>query len=344
MLINKYIYKEIFKTLIIIAAILLFIAISNRLVVLLARSINSQFPLAAILQAVVLIIPELLSNVLPIALFGALIFSQSRMYADNEMVILFSSGFTNKNLIKLNTSIALILTVLALSCTLYFNPFLNHLRNKIALEQYNSSLHRLVVPGKFQSLLGGKIIFYAQSIYDNGMINNIFMTIKSKQEHMPDSIVTAQSGMIKNGILTLTKGHKYDGIPGQADYTIISFDEYTKPLVLNSERLFEHPDKLTNELLTSDNLKDRTELQFRLAMPFVSLILSILAIPLSRVKPRSGRFSNTVPAIVTFLLYYISLITTSKLMMQGKLPIYSLWIIHGLFMAYAFYKTSQKSL
>ena len=326
-----------------ITAILLLIAISNRLVVLLARAVNSQFPLTAIVQAVLLIIPELLTMVLPIALFCALIFSQSRMYADNEMVVLFASGFTLNKLVRLNVNMAWVVTAMLLYCTLYVNPLLNHLRNKIAQEQYSSSIHLLITPGKFQSLLGGRLILYAETVHE-GIIKNVFMVLKNKKLGMPDAIVTAKVAKIDKEILTLYDGNRYDGIPGQADYKVISFAEYSKPLVLNSERLFERPEKLTVELLASTNLNDRVELQVRLAMPFVTLVLAILAIFLAKVNPRSGRFHNFIPAILVFIVYYNLLIFANKMMLQAKVPLYSLWLIHLVFLLYAYYKIRRVAL
>jgi len=344
LIINRYIIQEICKTFAIITAILLLIAVSNRLAVLLARSVDSQFPLPAILQAVCLIIPELLTAVIPIAFFGALIVTQSRMYADSEMVVLLSSGFTTKNLVRLNANIAIGVTLILLCCSLLINPTLNHLRNDIAQEQYNSSLHLLITPGKFQNLLGGKVILYAKSVSQEGNINNIFLVIKGKKSPLPDSIVTARYATLKDGILTLKNGHRYEGVPGKRNYKIVSFEEYTKPLILNNSKPFEKPEKLTSELLFSDNLQDKVELQMRIAMPFTTIILAMLAISLSKIKPRSGKFSNFVPAILNFLIYYSALIFAHKLMLQARLSLYSLWAIHIIFLLYSLYKMRRVPL
>ena len=50
--------------------------------------------------------------------------------------------------------------------------------------------------------------------------------------------------------------------------------------------------------------KDRAEFQWRLTRPLATLLLGTLAVPLSRTKPRQGRYSKAVWAIVLYALYF----------------------------------------
>jgi lipopolysaccharide export system permease protein len=337
LIVNKYIAKDVVKTLLLITITLLLIALSNRLIVLLARAVNSQFPISALVQSVILIIPELLATLLPIALFCALLFSQSKLYADNEMAIMLASGFKISNLVSINAKIAIMITGLLLGCSLYLNSHLNHVRNQITQHQYNTNLHKLITPGKFQSFLNGELVFYSQSVSEDGSINNIFMVLKNNDNIAMNTIITAKQAMVKNQTLILKNGQRYDGTLGQANYKITAFVQYTRSLELNTTRWFERPEKPTAELLASTEIQDKVELQMRLAMPFLTIVLAMIAIPLAIVAPRSGRFNNFIPAILIFVIYYNALIFVNKLMLEMKVPIYSLWVVHGIFLLYASY-------
>ena len=45
------------------------------------------------------------------------------------------------------------------------------------------------------------------------------------------------------------------------------------------------------------------ELQWRFALPISVLMLALLAIPLSHVRPRQGRYSHILPAILIYIVY-----------------------------------------
>ena len=60
----------------------------------------------------------------------------------------------------------------------------------------------------------------------------------------------------------------------------------------------------TRQLAESDNPKDLAEFQWRLTTPVTTLLLGILAVPLSRSSPRRGRFAKTVAAALVFALLY----------------------------------------
>jgi lipopolysaccharide export system permease protein len=62
------------------------------------------------------------------------------------------------------------------------------------------------------------------------------------------------------------------------------------------------------------------ELHWRLALPVAAVILSLLAIPLSFVNPRSGTSWNGVFAVIVFFLYYNTLSIFQGWTAQGSIP------------------------
>ena len=52
------------------------------------------------------------------------------------------------------------------------------------------------------------------------------------------------------------------------------------------------------------------------------LIFAIIAIPLSMVNPRQGKFARLGPAIILFVCYYLALIGMRNIVNSGKIPIY----------------------
>ena len=60
----------------------------------------------------------------------------------------------------------------------------------------------------------------------------------------------------------------------------------------------------TMTLISEPTPERIAELHWRIALPVAALILSLMAIPLSFVNPRSGTSGNLILAILIFFLYY----------------------------------------
>ena len=61
-------------------------------------------------------------------------------------------------------------------------------------------------------------------------------------------------------------------------------------------------------------------------------ILAVLAVPLSRVNPRRGRFSRLMPGMLLCLLYVGSLSAGRSALEDGRIPMsLGLWWIHAVY-------------
>jgi len=61
--------------------------------------------------------------------------------------------------------------------------------------------------------------------------------------------------------------------------------------------------------------------------------VTLIAVPLSRVNPRQGRFLKLLPAILLYMGYLTILISARGALEKGKLsPALGLWWVHVLFL------------
>jgi len=82
------------------------------------------------------------------------------------------------------------------------------------------------------------------------------------------------------------------------------------------------------ELIGSVSNKDRAELQWRLMTPFSTLLLALLAIPLSRSRPRQGRYARMLLALVIYAVYFNLLDVGRTWVEQGSSV--GIWWVPGL--------------
>jgi lipopolysaccharide export system permease protein len=83
-------------------------------------------------------------------------------------------------------------------------------------------------------------------------------------------------------------------------------------------------------LWESDDPNKRAELHWRVAMPVSCIVLTLLAVPLSRLRPRQGRYARVWVAVVIYFLYQ-NLITVGKVWIaRGSIPeLVGLWWTHA---------------
>src|SRR5262249_941993 len=87
----------------------------------------------------------------------------------------------------------------------------------------------------------------------------------------------------------------------------------------------------TIDLFGSKKPDEQAELQWRLSMPLMALVLSIVAVPLARVKPRQGRYPRGGLAILIYFVYSLLLRVPKAWVTHGQLSsTVGLWWVHAL--------------
>lgn len=92
----------------------------------------------------------------------------------------------------------------------------------------------------------------------------------------------------------------------------------------------------TADLLRSSDLDELAELHWRIGIPLATLILAILAVPLSRSQPRQGRYGRIAVGLLVFIIYFNLMSAGKAWMEQGAVPPgIGIWWVHGLMLTLA---------
>lgn len=254
-------------------------------------------------------------NYLPIILiltgFIAVLLVVTRSYQDSEMVVWFSSGLSLtrwiRPVLEFGAPIVVLVTVLGFYATPWAYRQSAEFRERF---EKREDLARLS-PGKFQESAKGDKVFYIESIDENGEdVKNAFIhTIRDDRT----GTILAENGKIfadKNGdrFLELTDGTRYEESVDHTGYRMMDFKKYTAFVADKDDFVYELDETSTRSLTTSELLKRPTskkmgELVWRIGLPFMSLLLMLLAIPLGFVNPRAGRSFNLILAVLLYLAY-----------------------------------------
>ncbi len=343
MIISRYLIKEIFQTLLAVTFVLLLVFISQQLVRYLSYAASGKIAANILFKIVGFEIPNLLALLLPLGLFVGIILAYGRLYADNELRVLHACGLSIKRLVTITSSLAALVTLVVGILMLSVNPMIAANKQKILASGSADNLLDTLMPGRFQVTSDGKRVAYVEKISRNRKeADNIFIAEQEKNgvdlTGTPWIVLSAKNGYqtiepeTKEPFIVATNGYRYAGTPGQNDYRIIQFQKYgirAPDPALNTQRQIDEAIP-TNQLIQHyRNPEHASELQWRLAIPFSAFLLALLAIPLSQVKPRQGRYAMLLPAILIYVVY-MNLLFAGRNLIEQKMvsTLMGLWWVH----------------
>ena len=343
MLIFRYLAKEVFVTLVALTSISLLIVLSNQFVQYLTRAANGQIPGIFVLKLMMLELPNLMGLLLPLGFYLAVLIAYGRLYADSEMVVLHGCGYGPRQLMKHTFMMASMLSVFVLIIMLWLSPFIATERAILLRTTGVQILIKTIVPAHFRSVANGRDVFYVQSMNrQHTEANGVFLArLIDKADKKEWDVVWAEKAYAKTDHKTdedyvvFEKGKVYEGLPGRADYRVIHFDQYEARLphpmtTLKKEDLRVLPTSNLWPINNPDRLK-AAEIQWRLSIPLMVLVLTCVAVPLSRVNPRAGKFAKLLPAMIIYVLYANFMFIARDWVVMGKVPVWlGVWWVHGL--------------
>lgn len=343
MLIFRYLCKEIFSALVALTIIILLIFLSNQLVQYLGRAASGQLPGMVVLQLMALEIPNLLCLLLPLGFYVALLIAYGRMYAENEMVVLFAAGFSEWDLIKKTFLIALFVSVFVAYLTFWVNPGIYHGRAKLIRNQGVETLIKTIVPERFRAINSGKQVFYVKEMTrSHTEAEHIFFAEQDSGKLAGSwKILWAEKGKTQlnpttnRTELVLEDGHIYKGKSGQSNYKIYQFGKLNSVIPMPQINVADDVRTLQNGKLlpfNNSNLDYVAELNWRISIPLMVFVLTLLALPLSKVNSRQGKYARLVPALLLYIFYANLMFLGRDWLAKGVIPWWGgVWWLHGIF-------------
>lgn len=341
MLIFRYLLKETLKSQIAIFLILMAIFITLRFVRVLGDASDGDIPASLVVGFLALYSPVLASLVLPISVFLGIMLAYGRLYVDSEMTVMKACGISEWYLTRVMLVLSVFMMLLTGVVTLWLSPLSAEreyqLRDKATAEAGIAA----IIPGRFQQTGNNQAVIFVHDVDSDSEqpLQRIFLS-KHQQQAMASPqmhVVYASQGSVNvdpNGVqtLVLNQGQQYEGSIAQRNYSVVEFDKYQ--IQISEQVPSESNRKMvavpTLELLKDGSIKAMAEFQWRIAIPLSLPFLVLIAVPLSAVDPRHGRFGKIFPAILLYLGYFLLLLASRRVLEDGKVPMQiGLWWVHA---------------
>lgn len=325
-----------------VSGVLLIILLSLQLSRVLSQAASNGFPREVVFSLIALTSTGYLPLVLPIGFFLAVMLALGRLYHESEMAAIQSGGVGPGGLYRPIVVLAALVTALLVWLGFSVIPEAMHRVQDIREEAMRNAQFGSLEPGRFRTFGGGNVVFYAERVDHNGVLHNVNVFVDrpsadGKKENTFEVWVASRAQQRGAGqadqTFVLYDGRRYEGVPGEGEFTIVSFSEGGIPIRLGelTRTKSSAEAKSTAALWASSDPADVAELQARLSAPVMVLVLMLIAVPLSRLRPRQGRFGKLGIGILVYFIYALLLDAARTWIENGTLPAsLGVWWVHGL--------------
>ena len=333
-ILGRYILREVITSWLVVMGVLLVILLANQVAAVLERAAAGQFPQGVVFELIYLGILQYLSLLLPFGLLLGIVLALGRVYHDSELAAAFACGVRPLTLYGPVIGLGVLLAIGLAALTLVVSPGATAQALTVRNAAVRAGQFAPLQPGTFRAFGGGSAVVYAEKVDADGTLQNVFVernegpmvevAIARRAVHTAASDGSSQT-------IKLLDGERLVGIPGSAQFRTSNYAELSIPVRVPpvSDVITDLDAQPTASLFASRNPKYQAQLQWRLSMPLVCIVLTVVAVPLARLKPRQGRYARVWLALLVYLVYYNLISLGQAWIAHGAIPAaLGLWWTH----------------
>lgn len=336
MIIDRYMMREVGLPFLAVAAVLVVIFASYSLTRHLVDANAGLLLPAEVFRLTGLRALISLEVLLPLSFYLAVMVGMGRLYSDSEIYAMRSGGVSERRLMRPVMFLALLLAGVTALLSLVVRPWAYGVSYAVRAEAAATAEVDRIRPARFYHFGETGRTVFIQDIADGGRsVNGVFV----RSRHGDDiQVITAVNGRLEYDArpdyhrLTLFDAQVFKRVAGAPDLAarLGSFALWLR--VAQPEPVgYRTKASPSLDLEVSPDLTDRAEFQWRLSTPLSALLLALLAIPLSRSRPRAGRFARVLVALGVYAVYFSALDVSRTWVEQGTAR--TIWWVPGLLFA-----------
>ena len=337
MIIERYIYREIFQKLVWILGLLILIVASKKFVDYLAEAAAGKLAGELVLRIFWMNTLAGLPKLLPVSIFIAVILGFSRLARDRELVSLSAAGIGRQFQLQTTVRFTLIFCIAVIAIVFYLAPWAESNVQRLKQQAEQESDITGITAGQFKEFSKGDRVVYVEGLSaDKTEMNDIFLQVRQNNKL---GVLTSDKARFRtdeksgNRFILFEDGRRYVGEPGMQDYEVTSYKTYA--ILIEAGNTDSIETKLvavpTRELLGSASPMYKAELQWRISSVIACVLLSLLAVMLNQFAPGERRYAPFLIAILSYFIYSNLLGISKTLLKRDVIPSFlGLWWVHVL--------------
>lgn len=337
MVVFRYLIREIALTMLAVAFILLLVIMGSRIIRYMSAAASGELPLTLVGRLVMYQMPGFLELILPLAFFLGILLAYGQLYMNSEMTVLRACGMSPMKVLRVSLWPGACVAVAVALCSLWLGPAGKQQISTALFEQQQHADFSVLSAGRFQNV-GARTVYASSMSHNNSQLNDLFVSEPQRTAGGPSEVVIKADHAYQvrdqaSGVryLVLDSGERYSVEAGRKDAERLTFGRYSTKIEDSLQTLeVSDMDAMPSSVLWgSHDRKMRAELQWRWSLAVMVPILTLLAMSLSKVNPRHGRFGRILPAIVLHITYLSLLLTAKSLIGNSRWPAdVGMWPIH----------------
>ena len=358
MIIDRHLIRQVAMPCLLVSTVLLIIFVGYSLSRFLTQADAGLLNTREVIELTGLKVLIALEVLLPIGLYFGLIMGLGKMHSDSEVIAMQASGMGESRMLRPVLTLAVPLAIAIALLSFYVRPWAYaQTYNKLAIAEASSDIDRIKA-GQFyltrktgvQGLSADgttpqdseaaqpsaaepplaetreRAIFIEQIAPDQSL-ENVFIRTRVGEELQ---VISSQTGRFLErpgasySQLELADARIFKRVDDGPDF-FASIDQFTMRVANELPEPPRYRSKFvaSAELAGSSNPKDQAEYQWRLSTPLTTLLLALLTVPLSRSRPRQGRYARLLLAFLVYAAYYNLLEVSQTWLKQQKAS--SIW-------------------
>ncbi len=323
-LIERYVMLEISRLVMIIVGFLIFMFASYSAQRYLTDAANGTLALQVVFDVVCYKVLIALEMLLPVGLYVATAVALGQLYTDSEITAIFAAGASPWRLYKAALMLAIPLAVVVSLLSLYGRPwaYANIYRlqqqSLSALDVSHLQANKFNVNGSGRMVLARRIEPSAHQL-DDALIYS--RTDNSTNLYRSHSVIVTNPSpetptvLLKGGTAySLDRRGENDNMQNYNNLNIA-----LKPAVDSTDIM--RKSSPVSLLLHNPTHENTAELQWRESRGINTLLMVLLAIPLSRTRPRQGRYATLLPLTLLFIAIFYGGNICRTLVANGSLAV-----------------------
>ncbi len=329
-IIDQYLTREIMHPLLAICTALVVIFLSYSLSRFLVDADAGLLQPGEVVRLTLLKSLVSLDVLLPLSLFLAVMTGLGRLYTDSEIYAMRSSGISEARLLRPLMRLAFVVAIVVALLSTWVRPWAYAQSYAIKAAAEASAETGRIREARFYTFGERERTVFIEHIAENGIdLDGIFVRTRKGEDLQ---VITAARGIFEYHFKPMF--HRLQLIDARVvrkvqDGTDLSAKFGTFTLLLPVEKPkpagYKVKSATTNALRQSSDPTDRAEFQWRLSTPVSALLLALAAIPLSRSRPRQGRYAKMLLAIVIYAVYF-NLLDVSRSWVEQGSSTYIWWV------------------
>lgn len=334
MIIDRYLVRQFAMPFIMVSVVLLIIFVGFSLSRFLTQADAGLLNTGEVVRLTLLKVLIALDVLLPIGLFFGLILGLGSLHNDSEIVAMQASGMSESRIIRPVVTLAIPLALTTAILSIYIRPWAYTQSYQIrSIAAASSDIDR-IKEGQFYLTRHtdpeGKDeerAIFIEKISSDKALKNIFIRTRIGDQLQ---VISSHTGAFIERpesayhMLQLDNARIFKHVENAPDL-FARIDRFTMKVANKRPEAARRKSKAISitELRLSRIPKERAEYQWRLSIPITTLLLALLTVPLSRSRPRHGRYAKLLLAFAIYAAYYTLIEVSQTWVIQQKTT--SIW-------------------